>query len=88
MSTASKVKKSSEANSKIRDQMQKMHKQSGDYSDIEWETRVDLAAAYRLVHFHGWTSQVYNHITARIPDTEHLLINPLAMAMTRFGRII
>jgi len=46
------------------------------YSDIEWQTRVDLAAAYRLVHFYGWTSQVYNHITARIPDTEHLLINP------------
>ena len=45
-------------------------------SDVEWQTRVDLAAAYRLVHFHGWTSQVYNHITARIPGTEALLINP------------
>jgi len=43
-------------------------------SDIEWQTRVNLAAAYRLVHIHGWTSQVYNHITARIPGTEELLI--------------
>lgn len=45
-------------------------------SEVEWRTRVDLAAAYRIVHYHGWTSQVYNHITARIPGTEHLLINP------------
>ena len=47
---------------------------------LEWQTRVDLAAAYRIVHHHGWTSQVYNHITARIPDTEHLLINPFGHA--------
>ena len=46
----------------------------------EWKTRVDLAAAYRIVHYHGWTSQVYNHITARIPHTEHLLINPFGHA--------
>ena len=49
-------------------------------SEIEWRTRVDLTAAYRLVHFHGWTSQVYNHITARIPGTEALLINPFGHA--------
>lgn len=45
-------------------------------SSEEWHTRLDLAAAYRIVHHYGWTSQVYNHITARIPNTEHLLINP------------
>ncbi len=49
------------------------------FSDNEWQTRVDLAAAYRLVHYYGWTAQVYNHITARIPDTEHLLINPFGL---------
>jgi len=48
-------------------------------STTEWQTRVDLAAAYRIVHLHGWTSQVYNHITARIPDTEHLLINSFGL---------
>ena len=38
-------------------------------SDEEWQTRVDLAAAYRLAHFHGWTTTlIYNHISARIPD--------------------
>ena len=45
----------------------------------EWDTRVDLAAAYRLVHHHGWTSQVYNHITARVPGTEEILINPFGL---------
>jgi len=45
-------------------------------SEQEWTTRVELAATYRLVRIHGWTSQVYNHITARIPGTEDLLINP------------
>ncbi len=45
-------------------------------SETEWQTRVDLAAAYRLIHHYGWTSQVYNHITARVPGTESLLINP------------
>ena len=49
-------------------------------SEVEWQTRVDLAAAYRLVHYYGWTSQVYNHITARIPGTEALLINPFGHA--------
>jgi hypothetical protein len=49
------------------------------YSEAEWQTRVDLAACYRLVHYYGWTTQVYNHITARIPGTELLLINPFGM---------
>lgn len=46
----------------------------------EWQTRVELAAIYRLVHHYGWTSQVYNHITARIPGTEHLLINAFGLS--------
>lgn len=50
------------------------------YSEAEWSTRLDLAACYRLVHHHGWTSQVYNHITARIPGTEEILINPFGLA--------
>lgn len=49
------------------------------YSDAEWQTRTDLAACYRLIHHHGWTTQVYNHITARIPGTEELLINPFGL---------
>jgi ribulose-5-phosphate 4-epimerase/fuculose-1-phosphate aldolase len=45
-------------------------------SAAEWETRVSLAACYRLVDSFGMTDLIYNHITARIPGTEdHLLIN-------------
>jgi len=46
----------------------------------EWETRVDLAACYRLVAVYGMTDLVYNHITARVPETkDHVLINPYGM---------
>jgi ribulose-5-phosphate 4-epimerase/fuculose-1-phosphate aldolase len=46
-----------------------------DVSAQEWQTRLDLAACYRLVDTYGMTDLIYNHITARIPGTEHLLIN-------------
>ena len=36
-------------------------------SELEWQTRVDLAAAYRLTAIYGMTDLIYNHITARIP---------------------
>lgn len=48
-------------------------------SEGEWQARLSLAATYRIVDLHGWTSVVYNHITLRIPGTEHLLINPFGM---------
>jgi ribulose-5-phosphate 4-epimerase/fuculose-1-phosphate aldolase len=42
----------------------------------EWETRVNLAACYRLVDKFGMSDLIYNHITARIPGSDdHLLIN-------------
>ena len=46
-----------------------------EVSAAEWQTRVELAACYRLVDHFGMTDLIYNHITARIPGTEHLLIN-------------
>jgi hypothetical protein len=27
----------------------------------EWQTRLDLAAVYRLVADHGWDDVIYNH---------------------------
>lgn len=46
-------------------------------SDAEWQTRVDLAACYRLVALYGMSDIIYNHITARVPgEPGHLLINP------------
>ena len=42
----------------------------------EWAVRVDLAAAYRLVALHGWDDLIFTHLSARVPGTEHFLINP------------
>jgi ribulose-5-phosphate 4-epimerase/fuculose-1-phosphate aldolase len=42
----------------------------------EWETRVNLAAAYRLVARFGWDDLVFTHISARVPGTHEFLINP------------
>src|SRR5258708_9843998 len=46
-----------------------------EVSEAEWTARVELAACYRLVDQYEMTDLIYNHITARIPGTEHLLIN-------------
>lgn len=49
-------------------------------SHEEWDTRVNLAAAYRLVALFGWDDLVFTHISARIPGAEHhFLINPYGM---------
>lgn len=49
-------------------------------SDEEWQLRVDLAAAYRLVAMFGWDDLVFTHLTARLPgDEHHFLINPYGM---------
>ncbi len=46
----------------------------------EWETRVDLAAAYRLVDLYGMTEMSANHISARVPgEDDSFLINPYGM---------
>ncbi|MGO4813667.1 class II aldolase/adducin family protein [Cupriavidus sp. 2MCAB6] len=44
-------------------------------SEAEWTARVQLAACYRLMDRFGMTDLIYNHITLKIPGTEHLLIN-------------
>ncbi|HEX7719336.1 MAG TPA: class II aldolase/adducin family protein, partial [Woeseiaceae bacterium] len=45
-------------------------------SKEEWQTRVDLAACYRLVALYGWDDLVFTHISARVPGPEeHFLIN-------------
>jgi ribulose-5-phosphate 4-epimerase/fuculose-1-phosphate aldolase len=46
-----------------------------EVSPEEWQTRLELAACYRLVDKYEMTDLIYNHITAGIPGTEHLLIN-------------
>jgi ribulose-5-phosphate 4-epimerase/fuculose-1-phosphate aldolase len=43
----------------------------------EWNIRVDLAAAYRLIAYYGWDDLVFTHLSARVPGPEHhFLLNP------------
>ena len=49
-------------------------------SEAEWQTRVDLAALYRLFIKYGWTDLIYTHISARVPGEKgNYLINPYGM---------
>jgi ribulose-5-phosphate 4-epimerase/fuculose-1-phosphate aldolase len=49
-----------------------------DMSQVEWRTRVDLAAGFRLVDLYGWSDMLATHLSARIPGTDdHFLINPV-----------
>lgn len=49
-------------------------------SPEEWQTRVDLAACYRLHAFYGWTDLIYTHISARVPGPDaHFLLNPFGL---------
>ncbi|MFA5968268.1 MAG: class II aldolase/adducin family protein [Sphingomonas sp.] len=46
-------------------------------SPEEWQARVDLAAAYRLVAMYGWDDLIFTHLSARVPGPgHHFLINP------------
>lgn len=52
----------------------------GQVSPEEWQTRVDLAAAYRLVALFKWDDLVFTHISARVPGShDEFLINPYGL---------
>ena len=54
-------------------------------STAEWQTRVDLAACYKLCALYGWDDGIYTHISAAVPgEPGHYLINPFAM---RFNEV-
>ena len=49
-------------------------------SPEEWQVRVDLAAAYRLVAAFKWDDLVFTHISARVPGQhDQFLINPYGL---------
>ena len=49
-------------------------------SPEEWQTRVDLAACYRLTAMYGMTEMIANHISCRVPGThDQFLINAYGM---------
>jgi ribulose-5-phosphate 4-epimerase/fuculose-1-phosphate aldolase len=50
------------------------------FGEAEWRARVQLAAAYRIFDFLGWTELIYNHISLRVPGEDgHFLINPFGL---------
>ena len=48
-------------------------------SEEEWQARVDLAACYRLVDRYDMADMIYNHITLRIPGTDHFFHRKLGL---------
>ena len=50
------------------------------YCQDEQELRVDLAAAYRLIHYYGMTDMIYGHISLRINEEPPIfLLNPYGL---------
>jgi len=51
-------------------------KPRANMSDAEWQTRLNLAAAFRMGHQYGWNDNLGNHISARVPDApDQFLMN-------------
>ena len=49
-------------------------------TQAEAQTRIDLAACYRLVDLFGWSDLINTRITARVPGAQnHFLINRFGM---------
>ena len=59
--------------------VQSPHSVQDQVSAAEWQTRVDLAACYRLVAQQGWDDLIFTHISAKVPGTEDFLINPFGL---------
>jgi ribulose-5-phosphate 4-epimerase/fuculose-1-phosphate aldolase len=46
----------------------------------EWQARLELAACYRVFSARGWTEEIFNHITLKVPGPEpSYLINPFGL---------
>lgn len=50
------------------------------YDKNEKLLRCKVASVYRLIDLHGWSQNIYNHISARLnQELEHFLINPFGL---------
>lgn len=59
---------------------QASHRQASDRQIGVQQIRVDLAAAYRLIHRHNLDDSIYTHISVRLPGRhDRFLINPYGM---------
>lgn len=53
---------------------------SSQISPEEWKARQDLAAMYRLAALYGYDDLIWNHITMRVPGTDHqFLLNKFGL---------
>lgn len=53
---------------------------ASQYSEDEWNLRVQLAACYRAFVHYGWTDSIFTHLSARLPDQPgQYLINPYGL---------
>ncbi|WP_315701188.1 MULTISPECIES: class II aldolase/adducin family protein [unclassified Bradyrhizobium] len=60
--------------------MMTTHVKPETLTDANRQARVDLAAAYRLIHRLGMDDSIYTHISVRLPGThDRFLINPYGM---------
>jgi ribulose-5-phosphate 4-epimerase/fuculose-1-phosphate aldolase len=51
-----------------------------EVSTQEWDLRVALAAAYRLIALYRWDDLIFTHLTVRLPGPDHhFLINPYGL---------
>lgn len=41
-----------------------------DYTEVEWQARVDLAAAHRIAVMEGLHEGIFNHLTLRVPGKD------------------
>jgi len=49
-------------------------------SEAEWALRCQLAQAYHLIDFFGWTETIFNHMSVRLRGNEgHYLVNPFGL---------
>src|SRR5207302_1317203 len=51
----------------------------------EWQARLDLAAAYRLIAHYGWGDVIYNHSSTRVPGEERKFSQPAVRFYQRVG---
>lgn len=51
----------------------------GRVSAEEWQTRVDLAAFFRIAAQYGWGDLLLAHFSARLPGEDAYLVNPFGL---------
>jgi ribulose-5-phosphate 4-epimerase/fuculose-1-phosphate aldolase len=67
-------------NTPIKPRMRRAWPKVTRFRTEEWEARMKLAAAYRIVDHLGWGELIYNHISLRVPGEDgHFLINPFGL---------